>query len=163
MALNALRTTTAEQDDRDARAYLGEVGYEALPGFVRDEKEYEIALSQGKAITETSDERLNEEAFVLVNGIAGAVLEAGNEITRAAEAEAQASRTRTRQGRARPMTKSNFEKLTQQADVCAPAAAGRAARRRVWRDPGQGWAQRAKDRPDGAVRDGGVAGIQERG
>ncbi len=33
-----------------------QVGYEALPGFVRDEKEYEIALLQGKAITETGDE-----------------------------------------------------------------------------------------------------------
>ena len=85
VALNAVRTTTAEQDDRDARAYLGAVGFEALPGFVRDEKEYEIALLQGKAITETSNERLNEEAFTLVNGIAGAVLEAGNEITRLLE------------------------------------------------------------------------------
>ena len=83
VALNALRAASAEQDDRDARAYLGEVGYEALPGFVRDEKAYEIALLQGKAITETSEQSLNEEAFVLVNGIAGAVLEASRRIREA--------------------------------------------------------------------------------
>jgi hypothetical protein len=80
VALNALRAASAEQDDRDARAYLGEVGYEALPGFVRDEKEYEIALLQGKAITETSDEGLNKEAFALVDGIAGAVREANKRL-----------------------------------------------------------------------------------
>ena len=84
VALNALRAASAERDDRDARAYLSEVGYVALPGFVRDEKEYEIALLQGKAITETSEQSLNNEAFVLVNGIAGAVLEAGR---RSREAE----------------------------------------------------------------------------
>jgi cellulose biosynthesis protein BcsQ len=83
VALNALRAATAEQDDRDARAYLGEAGYGALPGFVRDERGYEIALLQGKAITETSDEGLNKEAFVLVNGIAGAVLEANRRIREA--------------------------------------------------------------------------------
>jgi cellulose biosynthesis protein BcsQ len=80
VALNALRAASAEQDDRDARVYLGEVGYEALPGFVRDEKEYEIALLQGKAITETSDEGLNKQAFVLVDGIAGAVREANKRL-----------------------------------------------------------------------------------
>jgi chromosome partitioning protein len=85
VALNALRTTTAKQDDKDARAYLGEAGYEALPGYVRDLKPYEVALLQGKAITETDQKELNDEAFVLVNGIAGAVLEAGRRITRAHE------------------------------------------------------------------------------
>jgi cellulose biosynthesis protein BcsQ len=85
VALNAVRTTSAEQDERDARAYLGEVGFDALPGAVRDEKEYEIALLQGKAITETGDGKLNEEAFTLVNGIAGAVFEAGKEIIRLQE------------------------------------------------------------------------------
>ena len=53
VALNALRAATASEDDRDARAYLDEVGFKALPGFVRDMKDYEIALLQGKAITET--------------------------------------------------------------------------------------------------------------
>ena len=85
VALNALRTATAAEDDRDARAYLAEAGFEALPGFVRDLKAYEVALLEGKAITETPDKRLNEEAFVLVNGIAGAVFEADRKLARAAE------------------------------------------------------------------------------
>ena len=90
MALNALRADTAEQDDQDAREYLAEVGYKALPGFVRDLKGYEIALLEGKAITETSEQELNDEAFVLVNGIAGAVLEAGKRMMREAEAKRRA-------------------------------------------------------------------------
>ena len=82
VALNALREVSAEQDDRDARAYLAEVGFKALPGFVRDLKAYEIAVLEGKAITETNQKELNDEAFVLVNGIAGAVLEAGKIMSR---------------------------------------------------------------------------------
>ena len=91
VALNAVRAATAEEDDRDARAYLGAVGFKALPGCVRDEKEYEIALLRGKAITETGDEKLNEQAFTVVNGIAGAVLEAGREISRQVEARRRQS------------------------------------------------------------------------
>ena len=48
-----MRATTAKEDDRDARAYLGQVGFNALPGFVRDLKTYEIALLEGKTITLT--------------------------------------------------------------------------------------------------------------
>jgi hypothetical protein len=53
-----------------------------IPGFVRDLKPYEIALLEGKAITETGEKALNDEAFTLVNGIAGAVLEAGKRLTK---------------------------------------------------------------------------------
>ena len=49
---------------------------------MRDLKDYEIALLQGKAITETGQKALDDEAFVLVNGIAGAVLEAGKTLYR---------------------------------------------------------------------------------
>jgi cellulose biosynthesis protein BcsQ len=94
VALNALRATTAKQDDKDARAYLGEVGFNALPGFVRDLKAYEIALLEGKAITETGQKELNDEAFVLVNGIAGAVLDAGKRLLRQIEQAKQAERDR---------------------------------------------------------------------
>jgi hypothetical protein len=48
-------------------------------------KDYEIALLQGKAITETGQKPLDEEAFAIVNGIAGAVLEAGKTLYRAKE------------------------------------------------------------------------------
>jgi cellulose biosynthesis protein BcsQ len=100
VALNALRAATAIEDDRDARAYLAEVGFKALPGFVRDVKDYEIALLEGKAITETDQKQLNDEAFLLVNGIAGAVLEAGKRLTREAKAKAQV-KDRDRGGRDR--------------------------------------------------------------
>ncbi len=89
VALNALRAATAIEDDQDARAYLAEVGFKALPGFVRDLKGYEVALLEGKAITETAETGLNDEAFVLVNGIAGAVFEAGKKLLREAEAKSK--------------------------------------------------------------------------
>ncbi len=94
VALNALRAATANEDDRDARAYLAEAGFGALPGFVRDLKAYEIALLEGRAITETPDKTLNDEAFVLVNGIAGAVYEANRKLV--LEAERGKTQTRTR-------------------------------------------------------------------
>jgi hypothetical protein len=65
------------------------VGFTALPGFVRDLKAYEIALLEGKAITETGEKELNDEAFVLVDGIAGAVLEAGKKLIREAKEKSQ--------------------------------------------------------------------------
>lgn len=82
VALNALRSATAKQDDADARAYLAEVGFKALPGYTRDLRAYEIAMLEGRAITETGQKALNEEAHALMNGIAGAVLEAGRQLTR---------------------------------------------------------------------------------
>jgi chromosome partitioning protein len=94
VALNALRAITAEQDDGDARSYLAEVGFKALPGFVRDMKEYEVALLEGKAITETGRKDLNDEAFVLVDGIAGAVLEAGRRLVREIKKTKQPDRDR---------------------------------------------------------------------
>ena len=96
VALNALRAATAIEDDRDARAYLAEVGFKALPGFVRDMKDYEIALLQGKAITETGQKALDDDAFGLVNGIAGAVLEAGKTLSR--QIEQAKGRTRGSKG-----------------------------------------------------------------
>ena len=54
---------TAQQDDNDARAYLAEVGFKALPGFVRDLKAYEIALLEGKAITETGEKETERRSF----------------------------------------------------------------------------------------------------
>jgi chromosome partitioning protein len=99
VALNALRAVTAEQDDSDARAYLAEVGFKALPGFVRDMKEYEIALLEGKAITETGRQELNDQAFVLVNGIAGAVLDAGKRLTKEIKKTKQPERDKGRRDR----------------------------------------------------------------
>lgn len=80
VALNGLRTATADRDNNDARTYLKLAGYEALPGFTRDLKTYEVAMLEGKAITETDRQPLNEEAFGLVAAIAGNVLEAGRRL-----------------------------------------------------------------------------------
>jgi cellulose biosynthesis protein BcsQ len=99
VALNALRAASAEQDDSDARAYLAEVGFKALPGFVRDLKDYEIALLEGKSITETGQKELNDQAFVVVNGIAGAVLEAGRRLVREIGKTKQSERDRGGRGR----------------------------------------------------------------
>jgi chromosome partitioning protein len=100
VALNALRAATAKEDESDARAWLAEAGFKALPGFVRDLKAYEIALLEGKAITESAEKDLNDEAFVLVNGIAGAVLEAGRTLIREAQAKTK-EQERDRGGRGR--------------------------------------------------------------
>ena len=100
IALNALRAATAPEDDRDARAYLAEAGFNALPGFVRDLKASEIALLEGKAITETGQKELDDEAFVLVDGIAGAVLEAGKQFIREAKVKTkEAGREKGGRGR----------------------------------------------------------------
>jgi chromosome partitioning protein len=97
IVLNGLRAATAERDDTDARAYLAAAGFNALSGSIRDLKDYEIALLEGKAITETGQKELNDEAFVVVNGIAGAVLEAGRRLTREIEKSKQRDTGKTRQ------------------------------------------------------------------
>jgi hypothetical protein len=79
--------------------YLAEVGFKALPGFVRDLKDYEVALLEGKAITETGQKELNDQAFVVVNGIAGAVLEAGRRLVREIGKTKQTERDRGGRGR----------------------------------------------------------------
>ena len=105
---------------QDARAYLAEVGFKALPGFVRDLKAYEIALLEGKAITETDEKELNDEAFVLVNGIAGAVLEAGKQTDPRSGSEIQTSANATKEGAGDD--EEQFREDSRSADVCAPAA-----------------------------------------
>jgi chromosome partitioning protein len=97
VALNALRAMTAGQDESDARAYLAAAGFQALPGSIKDLKDYEAALLEGRAITETGQRELNDEAFIVVNGIAGAVLEAGRRLVREAEMMQQRSIGKTRQ------------------------------------------------------------------
>lgn len=101
VALNGLRAGTADKDDSDARAYLKEAGYDALPGFIRDLKTYEVAMLEGKAITETDRANLNEEAFRLAEGIAKGVLEAGRRIEKEIEAAQEAERGLEQGGRGR--------------------------------------------------------------
>jgi hypothetical protein len=93
---------------------VAEVGFKTLLGLVRDMKAYEIALLEGKAITETDLKDLNDEAFVLVDGIAGAALEARRRLAR------EIKRNETLQRRAQPMTKSIFEKLAKQLMLARP-------------------------------------------
>jgi D-serine deaminase-like pyridoxal phosphate-dependent protein len=58
VALNALRTATAAEDDRDARAYLAEAGFEALPGFVSDMKGLRMAASSARPRSLVRNERM---------------------------------------------------------------------------------------------------------
>ena len=119
------------------RAYLAEVGFKALPGFVRDLKGYEIALLEGKAITETGEKALNDEAFVLVNGIAGAVLEAGKKLIR----EAEAINPKRRNASATKEGAGDDEEQFREACESSRCSRGRRcptraqARRRLWRRP----------------------------
>ena len=92
VALNGLRAGTAEKDDADARVYLKQAGYEALPSFIRDLKTYEVAMLEGRAITETDRANLNAEAFRLAEGIAEGVLKAGRALEREAKKQQQAAR-----------------------------------------------------------------------
>lgn len=98
VALNRLREVSAVQDDKNARAYLAQVGFKALPGFVRDLAVYEVAMLQGKAMTETDESGPNREASAVTNGIAGAVLEAGKKLIRLQGKgnEREQSRSKTR-------------------------------------------------------------------
>ena len=97
VALNGLRAATAESDDHDARAYLKEAGFEALPGFVRDLKTYEVAMLEGRAITETDRANLNEEALRLAESIGKSVMAAGRKI--ALEIKLENERKRKGHGR----------------------------------------------------------------
>ena len=91
VALNALRSATAKETTAMRGPIFARLGFKALLGFVRDMKAYEIALLEGKAITETGQKNLNQEAFVVVDGIAGAVLEAGKLRDRYAETPGEAN------------------------------------------------------------------------
>jgi chromosome partitioning protein len=93
VALNGLRTATAERDNSDARTYLKSAGYEALPGFTRDLKTYEVAMLEGKAITETDRPALNEEAFKLAEAIARNVITAGRKLEQELKPQETAART----------------------------------------------------------------------
>ena len=59
------------------------------------------------------------------------------------------------------MTKSNFDELTKKPMFARPPLPDEGDGDGLWRDPEEGWPERPKDRADGAIRDGRVAGIQE--
>ena len=135
--------------------------------IVRDLKAYEIALLEGKAITETSKRRSTTKPLCLVNGIAGAVFEAGKRDSPARRNRSRSARARrtehgTRQGRTWPMTKSNFEKLAKQPMFARPPrpedALGPSRASAQCGQPTD--APRAQHRAHRAIRHGGLAGIQ---
>ena len=164
VALNALRAASAIEDDHDARAYLAEVGFKALPGFVRDLKDYEIALLEGKAITETGQKTAKDEAFLLVNGIAGAVLEAGKILTRHAEAIRDSQREK--QSDATKEGAGDDEEQFREAGEDAALRAASAPRRgpkpdhRLWRCARRRRSFGTPHGPHRAVCDGRVARVQ---
>lgn len=101
VALNGLRAATAERDNRDARACLKEAGYPALAGFTRDLKTYEVAMLEGRAMTETDRPNLNGEAYRLAENITKCTLDAGRRLKRQMKArKLEAERIREQGGTA---------------------------------------------------------------
>lgn len=65
-ALNRIGT---EAEENDARQYIGEAGYEALPGSLPERAGYRMAQNAGHAITETRFPPLNERADSLIQAL----------------------------------------------------------------------------------------------
>ena len=65
-ALNRIGT---EAEENDARQYVADAGYEALPGSLPERAGYRMAQNAGYAITETRFAPLNERADALIQAL----------------------------------------------------------------------------------------------
>ena len=65
-ALNRIGT---DAEESDARRYIEDAGYEALPGSLPERAGYRIAQNAGYAITETRFAPLNERADALLQAL----------------------------------------------------------------------------------------------
>ena len=63
--LFALNRIGTEAEEVDARSYVTEAGYVALPGYLPERAGYRLAQNSGYAITETRFPQLNERADAL--------------------------------------------------------------------------------------------------
>ncbi len=63
------RTTGSEAEDRAAREYIADAGYQALDGGVPIRTAYGAALDRGKTITETPYQSLNARAVRLTQSL----------------------------------------------------------------------------------------------
>jgi chromosome partitioning protein len=62
----AVCRTLADDEASNARAYLSGLGYAVLSGDIPERLEYRTAMSQGRAITEASDELLGSRADTMI-------------------------------------------------------------------------------------------------
>jgi chromosome partitioning protein len=69
----ALTKVLDDQLDAEARAYLKEAGYEALPVALRFNRVSHIIANEGWAVTEAPDKSVADEAALFFNGIAAAL------------------------------------------------------------------------------------------
>lgn len=65
----ALCRILSKREEDASRAYLGEAGYDVLPGSIPEREAYRDAQNQGQSLTETRDSTLNERADALVAGL----------------------------------------------------------------------------------------------
>jgi chromosome partitioning protein len=65
----ALSRIGTEAEENDARQYITEAGYEALPGSLPERAGYRMAQNAGYAITETRFQPLNERADALIQAL----------------------------------------------------------------------------------------------
>jgi hypothetical protein len=63
----------AGEEEEFARAYLGEAGYQALPGCVRNTPLYNQALAEGHGLTEVRNGELAQQATLVMGSISTAV------------------------------------------------------------------------------------------
>ena len=62
----AVCRTLADDEASNARAYLNELGFAVLTGSIPERLEYRTAMTQGRAITEASQEDLSNRANTLI-------------------------------------------------------------------------------------------------
>jgi chromosome partitioning protein len=67
--LFALNHIATEAEEIDARGYIEEAGYTALPGYLPERAGYRLAQNAGYAITETRFPQLNERADMLIQAL----------------------------------------------------------------------------------------------
>lgn len=64
-----LNCVGSDAEEADARAFVEEAGFEALPGALPDRVAYRIALNTGRSMTETTYSALNKRAAIMLQSI----------------------------------------------------------------------------------------------
>lgn len=65
----ALNRVGSDAEERDARDYIGQAGYAALDGCLRERPAYRQAQNAGHAVTETRYKALNTQADTLIQSL----------------------------------------------------------------------------------------------
>jgi chromosome partitioning protein len=64
-----LNCVGSDAEEADARAFVEEAGFEALPGALPERVAYRIALNTGRSMTETTYSALNKRAAIMLQSI----------------------------------------------------------------------------------------------